>query len=150
MSLLFLSVCLFLFSFCSLSLCMSPATHYVGPCHEFEISGVTARKEKKSCHPNTHLIFYTTKWLLFAERRRHREKNIPRVQLSVSSDSPAFASNISKNSNWRFYCSTVWLTLAHRQRGQPVNRLSAASIEFLSWGWLGPRPPPPPPFPHVA
>lgn len=111
MSLLFLSVCLFLFSFCSLSLCMSPATHYVGPCHEFKISGVTARKEKKSCHPNTHLIFYTTKWLLFAERRRHREKNIPRVQLSVSSVSPASASNISKNQTGGFIarqCDSPW------------------------------------------
>lgn len=61
MSLLFLSVCLFLFSFCSLSLCMSPATHYVGPCHEFKISGVTAWEEgrKKCCHSKhpSHVLY---------------------------------------------------------------------------------------------
>lgn len=150
MSLLFLSVCLFLFSFCSLSLCMFPATQYVGPCHESKSLAWQLERKRNPAIPNTHLIFYTTKWLLFAERRRHREKNIPRVQLSVSSDSPAFASYIFQESNWRFYCSTVWLTLAQRQRGRPVNCLSAASIESLSWGWLGLRPPSPPPLPHVA
>lgn len=98
----------------------------------------------------TPISYFIQQWLLFAERRRHREKNIPRVQLSVSSDSPAFASNIFQESNWGFYCSTVWLTLAQRQRGRTVNCLSAASIESLSWGWLGLRPPSPPPLPHVA
>lgn len=91
---------------------MSPATHYAGPCHEFEISGVTAQEEKKKkspAIPNTHLIFYTTKWLLFAEKKRQRKKkkNIQRLWLPVSCDSPAFASNIAKNSNWRFSVSTA-------------------------------------------
>lgn len=36
--------------------------------------------------PNTHLIFYTTKWLLFAEKR-DREKNNKGLQLSALSDS---------------------------------------------------------------
>lgn len=87
----FLSVSFFyFFFFCSLSLCMSPVTHYASPCHEFKIPGMTAwDREKRGggpATPNTHLIFYTTKWLLFAEKR-DREKNNKGLQLSALSDS---------------------------------------------------------------
>lgn len=40
------------------------------------------KKKKRPTIPNTHLIFYTTKWLLLAERKRHKEKCIQRFQLS--------------------------------------------------------------------
>jgi len=46
-----LSLSLSSFPFCSRSLPMSPATHSAGPCHEFQISGVTASKKEKKILP---------------------------------------------------------------------------------------------------
>ena len=132
MSLLFLSVCLFLFSFLLSFTFHVPCNPLCGSmswirnlwCDSSRRKKKKKKEKKKSpAIPNTHLIFYTTKWLLFAEKKRQRKKkkNIQRLWLPVSSDSSAFASNIAKNSHWRFSVSTVWLTLAQRQGGQPVS-----------------------------
>lgn len=72
---------------------MYPATHYVGPCCEFEISGVTAQKDKKNpATPNTQLIFYTPKGLVFAEREK---KKVRGRKYCGFTDSFVFAPNIS-------------------------------------------------------
>lgn len=127
MSLLFLSVCLFLFSF-SLSF-----TFHV-PCNPLcgSMSWIrnlwcdsSRRKKKKKVLPFQTPISYFIQQsgccLQRKKRQRKKKKNIQRFWLPVSSDSPAFASNIAKNSNWRFSVSMLWLTLAQRQGGQPVN-----------------------------
>lgn len=54
MSLLFLC----LFRFFSRSLCVSPATYYVGPCGEFKMPGVTAGKGKESWHFQTVFSYF--------------------------------------------------------------------------------------------
>lgn len=59
---------------------MSPATHYAGPCHEFQISGVTAREEggKKTLPFQTHISYFIQQSGCCLQRERDREGRIYR------------------------------------------------------------------------
>lgn len=112
----------FLFSFCCFSFCMCLATHYVNPCHEFQISGVTAqeKEEKKWSHskPPSHILY--NKEAVSTEKDRQRGTYrvfgfmfhlILWLLLQVFPKSPA----------WFVFSSAMWLTLAQRLGGQAVN-----------------------------
>lgn len=58
------------------------------------------KNKKNPAIPNTHLIFYTTKTLLFAEIKREAET---RVSAHFSSHCPAFAPNILKKFKWSLF-----------------------------------------------
>lgn len=75
----------------SLALCMSPAAHYAGPCHEFQISGLTAGEAKRSSHSQhpSHILYN------IAENARDAE-SFSFLWFS------RFVFNILKKSNWRF------------------------------------------------
>lgn len=102
-------------SLCSFSLSMSPATHYAGPCHEFEIPSMTAREqEKKFCyfkHPS-HILYNKV-----AVVCRERGEHILDLLLILLLLLPIFPRTQTEG----FYFLVVWLTLAHRQRGRRVN-----------------------------
>lgn len=90
-------------------------------------------KEKKNpAIPNTHLIFFTTKWLLLAQRWRQRERNNKGLQLPAVSDFPVNASNTSTNSKRSFSFSAAWLTLAQRRGGRPVNRWPPPHLSYVA------------------
>lgn len=96
------------------------------------------KKKENPAIPNTHLIFYTTKWLLFAERKRSREENMQGLQLSVSSDSPAFASKQELQLEALFLSDSPW----------PRDREDSLSTAFptpplilfpgVCWVWVPP------------
>lgn len=99
----------FTFPFCLFSFSL------LDRCYEFQIwhDGLSRNKT-----PNAHLMFYTTKWLLF-----QKQSETEKTQKSFS-----FASYICTFSNWWFSMWVVRLTLAQRRE----DGLSTASLPRCS------------------
>lgn len=122
------------FPLCSHSLCVSPATCYVGPCGEFKMPGVTVGKEKGSWHFWTSYFIYFFLGggaVVFVVCRVKGKDNYSRTLL-FGLYLLARVSHIYQVSNQRF---NIWLP----KTGSQVPTTS-----------LLPPPYPPPPYPHVA